>query len=474
MKAQSEIQQKRNSANRLGTLSNILEAIGQTPLVRLHRSVEHLSPAICVKAESLNPGGSTKDRVALNMILEAERNGVLRSGGTVIEATAGNTGVGLAMVSAVRGYRCIFVLPDKMSQDKVRLLRAYGAEVVITPTNVPPDSPESYNGVADRLTREIEGAWRASQFSNLSNPQAHYQQTGPEIWEQTDGKITVFVAAAGTGGTISGVGRYLKEQNPDVRVIGADIEGSILSGGSPGPWKVEGIGEDFVPSTLNAQVIDEWIRVSDADSFFTARRIARQEGILLGGSSGTCLAAAFQYAQRCTGEDLIVALCPDTGRNYLSKMYDDAWMAQSGFTEVPPEQRKADDLLSALGREGKLMWLLPDQTLQHAAETFRERGISQMPVVENGKMIGAVQEITIVHALHKGMDSRNVMVREVMARAMPEVEGNVSLEEVYRLLLAGNPAVAVLRRGRLAGLITRSDLMEYYEQAERSVPEESR
>jgi cystathionine beta-synthase len=474
MNAQLEVQQELNTANRHNTVSNdILESIGRTPLVRLHRSVVHLAPSIYAKVESLNPGGSTKDRVALNMVLDAERRGVLRPGGTVIEATAGNTGVGLAMVSAVRGYRCIFVLPDKMSEDKVRLLRAYGAEVIITPTNVPPDSPESYNGVADRLTREIEGAWRASQFSNLSNPQAHYQQTGPEIWEQTDGRVTVFVASAGTGGTISGIGRYLKEQNPNIRVIGADIEGSILSGGAPGPWKVEGIGEDFVPSTLNAQVIDEWIRVSDADSFFTARRVARQEGILLGGSSGTCMTAAFRYALRCTGNDVVVALCPDTGRNYLSKMYDDAWMAHNGFVEVPPEQRTANDLLSALGREGKLMWLLPDETLQHAAEIFRERSISQMPVVENGKMIGAVQEITIVHSLHKGIDSRNVQVREVMARAMPEVEVDVSLEEIYRLLLAGNPAVAVSRRGRLAGLITRSDLMEYYEHAESVVPDEA-
>jgi cystathionine beta-synthase len=313
---------------------SILDAIGWTPLVRLNRSAEHLAPTVYAKVESFNPGGSTKDRVALNMIREAERTGVLRPGGTIIEATAGNTGLGLALVAAVRGYRCIFVLPDKMSEDKVRLLRAYGAEVVITPTNVPPDSPESYNGVANRLAREIEGAWRAGQFTNLANPQAHYQQTGPEIWEQTEGRVTVFVASAGTGGTISGVGRYLKERNSRIRVIGADIEGSILSGGTPGSWKVEGIGEDFVPSTLNAQVIDEWIRVSDADSFLTARRIAREEGILLGGSSGTCLTAAFRYAQRCSASDLIVALCPDTGRNYLSKMYDDLWMAKNGFTEV--------------------------------------------------------------------------------------------------------------------------------------------
>ena len=288
-------------AGRGAAVDNILETIGWTPLIRLHRSVAHLTPAIYAKTEYFNPGGSTKDRVALNMIRDAERTGALRPGGAIIEATAGNTGLGLALVAAVRGYRCIFVLPDKMSQDKVRLLRAYGAEVVITPTNVPPDSPESYNGVANRLAREIEGAWRAGQFTNLANPETHYAQTGPEIWQQTEGRVTVFVAAAGTGGTISGVGRYLKERNPAIRVIGADIEGSVLSGGSPGSWKVEGIGEDFVPGTLNAQVIDEWLRISDAESFLTARRVAREEGILLGGSSGTCLAAAWQYAQRCQG-----------------------------------------------------------------------------------------------------------------------------------------------------------------------------
>jgi cystathionine beta-synthase len=443
---------------------NILETIGHTPLVRLHRSVEHLAPTICAKVESFNPGGSVKDRVAVNMILAAERKGALKPGGTIIEATAGNTGLGLALVGAVRGYRCIFVLPDKMSEDKVRLLRAYGAEVIITPTNVPPDSPESYNGVADRLAREIKGAWRAGQFTNLENPQAHYELTGPEIWEQTGGRVTAFVAAAGTGGTISGVGRYLKEHNPAVRVIGADIEGSILSGGTPGPWKVEGIGEDFVPNTLNAHVVDEWIRVSDADSFITARRVARQEGILLGGSSGTSLAAAFRYAQRCKPEDLIVVLCPDTGRNYLSKMYDDAWMAHNGYLEVAPEQTTAGDLLQALGREGKLVSLLPDNSLEQASDTFRKLGISQMPVVENGKIIGAVQEITIVHALHSGLDSKSATVRQVMARPMPEVEVSVLLQEIYRLLLAGNQAVVVLKEGRLAGLITRADLMQFYEQ----------
>jgi cystathionine beta-synthase len=453
-----------------GIAENILGAIGRTPLVRLQRSAAHLAPAICAKVESLNPGGSTKDRVALNMVLEAERSGALRPGGTVIEATAGNTGLGLALVAAVRGYRCIFVLPDKMSEDKVRLLRAYGAEVVITPTNVPPDSLESYNGVANRLAREIEGAWRAGQFSNLANPEAHYRQTGPEIWEQSGGRVSVFVAAAGTGGTISGIGKFLKEQNPNIRVIGADIEGSVLSGGAPGSWKVEGIGEDFVPSTLNAQVVDEWIRISDRESFVTAREVARQEGILLGGSSGTSMAAAFRYAQRCSQDDMVVVLCPDTGRNYLSKMYDDAWMAQNGFIEVPRHRSTAGDLLALLGREGKLIYLLPGDSLQEAAETFRRHGISQLPVMEEGKMIGSVQEITIIHALYNGA-SDSVRLREFMARPMPQVEARVLLDEVYRLLLAGSSAVVVLKEGRLAGLIAKSDLLEYYE---RSAPHDQK
>src|SRR5579872_6240809 len=258
----------------------ILQSVGRTPLVKLRRLTEGLKASVYAKVESLNPGGSVKDRVGVAMIAEAERRGWLRPGGTIIEATAGNTGVGLAMIAAVKGYRCIFVMPDKMSAEKVRLLRAYGAEVVITPTALAPDSPDSYNGVADRLAREIPGAWRPNQFTNLSNPEIHYRTTGPEIWEQTDGKITAFVAGVGTGGTVSGVGRYLKERNPEVKIIGADPEGSVLSGGSPRPWKVEGIGEDFVPKTFNSQLVDEWVRVGDAESFHTARELARREGLL--------------------------------------------------------------------------------------------------------------------------------------------------------------------------------------------------
>jgi len=444
---------------------SILETIGKTPLIRLKRSVQSLAPTIFAKVESANPGGSTKDRIALNMIEQAEKSGALKPGGTIIEATAGNTGLGLALVGAVRGYRCIFVLPDKMSEDKIRLLRAYGAEVVITPTAVPPDSPESYNGVANRLGREIEGAWRPDQFHNIHNPKTHYQFTGPEIWEQTRGKITVFVGAAGTGGTISGVGEFLKEKNPKIRVIGADIEGSILSGDSPKPWKVEGIGEDFVPQTLNAQLIDEWIRISDAESFGTARRIAREEGILLGGSSGTALAAAFRYAQRCTAKDVLVVFCPDTGRNYLSKMYDNAWMAQHGFTDRQPESVVVGDLLSALGREGHLISLTPEDTLKKAADLFRERGISQIPILERGEMVGAVEEITIMRALRQGSSPESIRLREIMAKPLPRLDVGVLLEEVYRLLMAGNPAVVAVKDGHVASIITRSDLMSYYQKS---------
>src|SRR5438067_8951671 len=286
----------------------ILQSVGRTPLVRLRRVSEGLKAAVYAKVESLNPGGSVKDRVAMSMVSDAEWRGWLRPGGTVIVATAGNTGAGLALVAAVKGYRCIFVLPDKMSGEKIRLLRAYGAEVVITATGVPPDSPESYNGVADRLAREVPGAWRPNQFSNLANPEIHYRTTGPEIWDQTEGKLTAFVAGIGTGGTISGVARYLKERNPEVKIIGADPEGSVLSGGTGKPWKVEGIGEDFVPKTFNSQLVDDWVRVSDAESFRAARELARLEGILAGGSSGTSVAAALSYARRLTRTDLVVAL----------------------------------------------------------------------------------------------------------------------------------------------------------------------
>lgn len=441
----------------------ILQSVGKTPLVRLRRLAEGLTANIYAKVESQNPGGSVKDRVAMAMVAEAERRGWLRPGGTIIEATAGNTGVGLAMLAAVKGYRCIFVLPDKMSSEKILLLKAYGAEVVITPTGVPPDSPESYNGVADRLAREILGAWRPNQFTNLSNPDVHYRTTGYEIWEQTEGKVTVFVAGVGTGGTISGVARYLKEQNPDIRVVGADPEGSVLSGDAPKPWKVEGIGEDFVPKTFNSQLVDEWVRVSDAESFHTARALARREGLLLGGSSGTAVAAALRFARRLEGEQLIVALCADTGRNYLSKFYDDQWMIANKLQTNAAPPHSLGDLLRARGQR-QLRTISPRAKVTEAIEVLQSSGISQLPVLQDGKAVGSIQEVTLARILHDLSDPDKVTVGEVMARPLPHLETSVHLDEAYRLLMAGNTGILAVADGKVIDIITRIDLIQYYNQ----------
>jgi cystathionine beta-synthase len=442
----------------------ILQSVGRTPLVQLRRVTEGLSARVYVKLESLNPGGSVKDRVGLAMIVEAERRGWLRPGGTIIEATAGNTGVGLAMAAAVKGYRCIFVLPDKMSSEKIRLLKAYGAEVVITPTNVAPDSPESYNGVADRLAREVPGGWRANQFANLVNPEVHYRTTGPEIWEQTDGRVSAFVAGVGTGGTISGVARYLKERNPEVRIVGADPEGSVLSGGSPRPWKVEGIGEDFVPKTFNSQLVDDWVRVTDAESFHTARALARREGILVGGSSGTAVAAALRYARRLTGEQLVVALCADTGRNYLSKCFDDDWLAENKLLWNVQPAHSLGDLLRTRGQR-QLVTITPEATAASAIEQMQSVGISQLPVLDAGKPVGSVQEVTLARVLHDPTsDPDRVMVAEIMAKPLPQLDVSTHLDEAYRLLLAGNTGVLATANGRVVDIITRIDLIQYWKQ----------
>ena len=441
----------------------ILQAIGKTPLVRLRRVSEGLKAAVYIKVESQNPGGSIKDRVALAMVTEAERRGLLRPGGTIIEATAGNTGVGLAMVAAVKGYRSIFVLPDKMSSEKIGLLKAFGAEVVITPTSVPPDSPDSYNGVADRLAREIPGAWRPNQFANLSNPEIHYRTTGHEIWEQTDGRITAFVSGVGTGGTISGVARYLKEQNPDVRVIGADPEGSVLSGDSPKPWKVEGIGEDFVPKTFNGQLVDEWIRVGDAESFQTARAVARREGILIGGSSGTAIAAALRYARRLAADQVVVAMAADTGRNYMSKLFDDAWLAAN---QLNPEIKTPHSLGDLLAKRGprQLKTINPRSTAAEAIELLQTAGFSQLPVLHDGKSVGSIQEVTLARILHDYSDPEKVHVGEIMARPLPSLETTVHLDEAYRLLLAGNTGVLAVQDGKVVDIVTRIDLIQYWNQ----------
>lgn len=444
-------------------LDTVLQAIGRTPLIRLNKVTEGLRTPIYVKVEAMNPGGSVKDRVGLAMITDAERKGHLKPGGTIIEATAGNTGVGLAMAAAVKGYRCIFVLPDKMSQEKISLLKAYGAEIVITATNVPPNSPESYAGVADRLTREIPGAWRPNQFANLSNPEIHYRTTGPEIWQQSEGRVTALVAGVGTGGTLSGAGRYLKEQNPDIKLIGADPDGSILSGSMPKSWKVEGIGEDFVPRTLDSQIVDEWICVKDADSFYVARAMARKEGLLLGGSAGTNVAAAIQYARRLGPNDLVVVIGCDTGRNYLSKFYDDNWMRETGLLKDDPNNECIGDMLKKRG-DRPLISIAPTATVAEAIDVLQKRGISQMPVVLDGQALGSVQEITVARFLQEGHEPSQVQVKDVMAKPLPQLDVSTHIDEAFRLLQAGNTGVLATLQGKVVDIVTRIDLIQYWNQ----------
>jgi len=445
-------------------LENILEAVGKTPLVKLNNITRGIKSVVFVKPEMLNPGGSVKDRIGLEMIEAAEREGKLKPGGTIIEATAGNTGVGLALVAAIKGYRCIFVLPDKMSQEKIGLLRAYGAEVVITPTSVPPDSPESYNGVADRLAREIPNSFRPNQFENPNNPLAHYLTTGPEIWEDSDGKVEVFVAGMGTGGTISGTARFLKEKNPNIVIVGADPSGSILSGDSPHSYKVEGIGEDFIPKTFNRQIVDEMIRVSDAESFNTARRLAREEGLLAGGSSGTALAAALKYAQRLEKPKYIVVLLPDTGRNYINKIYSDKWMQENGFWEGKQlKSTKIKDVVLEKNIFTKIISVSPQDKLYEAMRLMQEYEISQLPVIDNDQnVVGSINEANLMQLSHDGIDFRQQPISAVMGKPLPALDETTDISEAYRVLLSGATAVVVRRPEGLTGLLTRVDLINYW------------
>lgn len=444
---------------------NVLAAIGRTPLIELPKISAGLPVTLLGKVEYFNPGGSIKDRIGLAMIEDAEERGLLAADGTIIEATAGNTGVGLALAAAVKGYRCIFVLPDKMSQEKVNLLRAYGAEIVITPSAVAPDSPESYNGVAERLAREIPGSYRPSQFTNQRNPEAHYRGTGPEIWEQAEGRIDVFVAGMGTGGTISGVGRYLRERNPDVTIVGADPEGSILSGDAPRSYLVEGIGEDYVPATFDRQVVDEFVRVSDAESFATARRLAREEGLLVGGSAGTAVAAAVRYGRRLAPGKVIVALLPDTGRNYLTKFYADAWLEENGLRETRQLNETAGDVLRGKDSLVPLLAIAPDDTADEAVGVLERYDISQLPVIRGEKVVGHVNEVILARALHNGVDLRQLSVSAIMGSPLPQVEEQTDVSEPYRLLLAGHSGVVVTSSGIPTGFLTRIDLVHFWSAA---------
>ncbi len=456
-------------------LDTFLDAMGNTPLVRLNKVTRGIQATVLAKLEMLNPGGSVKDRIGLRMIEAAERAGRLRPGGTIVEPTSGNTGHGLAIAAAIRGYRCIFVMPDKMSQEKISLLRAYGAEVVIAPTAVAPDSPESYYRVADRLTEEIPGAFQPNQYYNDENPAAHEATTGPEIWRQTDGTITAFVCGVGTGGTITGTSRYLKSQKPDLLVVGADPEGSIYSG-DVHPYLTEGIGEDFWPTTFDPELVDRYVRVSDRDAFAMARRITREEGILVGGSSGTAVVAAIDAARELGPEDVVVVILPDTGRNYLSKLYSDSWLLQYGLTDRP-EVVRVEEVVQTKQREmPPVVTVRARDKVRHAIDVLQEFSISQAPVVREPSggdgssqpgdptdisgFVGSIRENALLDRIFRDPDALQADVAEVMGAPIGMVEFDAPIEVAFEALQSG-PALLVVKGGQALGVLTRSDLLEF-------------
>jgi cystathionine beta-synthase len=447
---------------------HIIDTIGGTPLVRLNSVTDGVSPLVLSKVEYFNPGASVKDRIALRMVEGAEASGALRPGGTIVEPTSGNTGVGLAMVAQRKGYRCLFVCPDKVSDDKRDVLRAYGAEVVVCPTAVPPDHPESYYRVSDRLVTEIDGGWKPDQYSNPDNPASHYHGTGPELWEQTDGRITHFVAGIGTGGTISGIGRYLKEVSGGrVRIVGADPEGSVFSGGTGRPYLVEGVGEDFWPRTYDREVCDEIVAVSDSDSFRMTRRLAEEEALLVGGSCGMAVVAALHVAQQAAPDDVVVVLLPDGGRGYLGKVFNDSWMASYGF--LPPDASGAtvgDVLRRKDGTLPELVHTHPNESVAEAVTILREFGVSQMPVVQAeppvmaAEVSGAVNERDLLQALFTGQAQLADRVEGHMSPPLPTIGAGEPVGAAMTALAQQDGAL-VLVDGKPAGVVTRQDVLGF-------------
>ncbi len=445
--------------------NTILETVGSTPLVKLNKVTKGLKPLILGKVEVFNPGGSVKDRPSIRMIEEAEKNGLLKPGGTIIEPTSGNTGTGLAQIAAVKGYRCILVVPDKVAQEKINLLRAYGAEVVVVPTSVSASSHESYYSVANKLTAEIPGAFQPNQFANPNNPEAHYLSTGPEIWDQTDGKITHFVATMGTGGTISGTARFLREKNPKIRIIGVDPEGSIYSGDLAASYKVEGIGEDFIPRNAELKLIDEFVRVSDKDSFTMGRRLAREEGLLCGGSCGTAVVAALKISQDLSENDVVVVLLPDGGRGYLSKMYSDEWMRDNGFMPAPEYSYLAADLLDRKKGRGKISPLIvvhPEDTIQATINAMELHGIDQLPVVtEDGHNVGHINDVIAMQVVYERKDPSKTTVGSVMGRPFPQFDINAEIDQIYKSFRLGNAMVVITKENKACGVLTKFDIMSH-------------
>ncbi|MGE3192454.1 MAG: cystathionine beta-synthase [Microbacteriaceae bacterium] len=444
----------------------VLDLVGDTPLVKLNSVTEGIAATVLAKVEYLNPGGSSKDRIASRIIDAAEREGKLKPGGTIVEPTSGNTGIGLALVAQQRGYRCVFVCPDKVSEDKINTLRAYGAEVVVCPTNVAPESPDSYYQTSDRLAREIPGAFKPDQYSNPNGPLSHYETTGPEIWRDTDGTITHFVAGVGTGGTISGVGRYLKEQNPDVVVIGADPEGSVYSGGTGRPYLVEGVGEDFWPTAYDGTVVDEIIASSDAESFELTRRLAREEGLLVGGSSGLAVASGLKAARDLPADAVMVILLPDGGRGYLGKVFNDKWMRSYGFLPAEAGGTVADLVGTKEAQLAGLVHVHPSDTVRHTIDKMREYNISSMPVltaeppVVMGEVIGSINEKALVDAVFSGRAQLTDALADFVEPPLGLIGMNDSVDAA-RDAFASADALLVTSDGKPAAVVTRHDLLAF-------------